>query len=297
MSVRLDMQRAATLGAQFLGESLPPVKRFLASRLNSDGGFADRAGRSDLYYTVFGVQAMRAAGMTPLPHCVADFVRKQAGRLDELDLVHAACLARLRAELDGDAMASVPAEHIARSIEHFRTADGGYGAASGSPSGSVYAAFLAVAAYQDLQLAMPQPERLAQSLSKLRRPDGGYANDTAVPVSLTTATAAAAVTLHELGAPPDPSLADWLLARCDAEGGFFASTLAPLPDLLSTATALHALSSLRADIRGIREACLDFLDTLWSSQGAFHGSWADDALDCEYTFYGLLALGHLADGL
>ena len=33
----------------------------------------------------------------------------------------------------------------------------------------------------------------------------------------------------------------WLLERCHPRGGFFASTGTPVPDLLSTATALHAL--------------------------------------------------------
>ena len=41
-----------------------------------------------------------------------------------------------------------------------------------------------------------------------------------------------------------------------------------------------------------REQVLDFLDSLWSAEGAFHGSWADDQADAEYTFYGLVALGH-----
>jgi hypothetical protein len=36
------------------------------------------------------------------------------------------------------------------------------------------------------------------------------------------------------------------------------------------------------------------VDTLWSAEGGFHGHWADDHLDAEYTFYGLLALGHLS---
>jgi hypothetical protein len=44
----------------------------------------------------------------------------------------------------------------------------------------------------------------------------------------------------------------------------------------------------------IRESCLDFIDTLWSASGGFHGHWVDDDLDAEYTFYGLLALGHLS---
>lgn len=63
-------------------------------------------------------------------------------------------------------------------------------------------------------------------------------------------------------------------------------------DLLSTAVALHALDAVAAPWRAHRDTILDFLDSLWSGEGGFHGSWADDQLDCEYTFYGLLALGH-----
>ena len=43
-----------------------------------------------------------------------------------------------------------------------------------------------------------------------------------------------------------------------------------------------------------KESLLDFVDTLWSAEGGFHGNWTDDDLDLEYTYYGLLALGHLA---
>jgi hypothetical protein len=45
---------------------------------------------------------------------------------------------------------------------------------------------------------------------------------------------------------------------------------------------------------GQKERCLDFVDSLWSAEGGFHGHWADDHLDAEYTYYGLLALGHLS---
>jgi hypothetical protein len=65
-----------------------------------------------------------------------------------------------------------------------------------------------------------------------------------------------------------------------------------MPDLLSTATALHALALLGVPFEQ-RELCLDFVDTLWTRSGGFYGYWGDDGLDCEYTFYALLALGHL----
>ena len=70
--------------------------------------------------------------------------------------------------------------------------------------------------------------------------------------------------------------------------------MAPMPDLLSTAVALHALDGLQTDYRPYKEMCLDYIDTLWSAEGGFHGNWSDDVLDCEYTYYGLLALGHLS---
>jgi hypothetical protein len=58
--------------------------------------------------------------------------------------------------------------------------------------------------------------------------------------------------------------------------------------------ALHALDGLQVDFSSLKERMLDYVDSLWSAGGGFHGHWADDELDVEYTYYGLLALGHLA---
>src|SRR5438034_127368 len=55
-----------------------------------------------------------------------------------------------------------------------------------------------------------------------------------------------------------------------------------------------ALAGLQVSFEQVKEKCLDFIDTLWTNEGAFHGHWGDEHLDCEYTFYGLLALGHLS---
>jgi hypothetical protein len=100
--------------------------------------------------------------------------------------------------------------------------------------------------------------------------------------------------LRQLNVPISQNVGEWLLEQAHPEGGFKAMPQAPIPDLLSTATALHALAGLEVPIEPIQEKCLDFIDTLWTNEGAFHGNWTDDYLDCEYTFYGLLALGHLS---
>jgi prenyltransferase beta subunit len=67
-----------------------------------------------------------------------------------------------------------------------------------------------------------------------------------------------------------------------------------MPDLLSTAVALHALDGLQVDFAERKDAMLDFVDSLWTAAGGFHGTWDEEEFDIEYTYYGLLALGHLA---
>ena len=44
----------------------------------------------------------------------------------------------------------------------------------------------------------------------------------------------------------------------------------------------------------VKEPCLDVIDSLWTNRGGFFGTWEDDAVDCEYTYYALLAMGHLS---
>jgi hypothetical protein len=175
-----------------------------------------------------------------------------------------------------------------------RSGDGGFAPRPGEAEGTAYALFLALGALQDLGRPLPPESELRPALERMRAADGGYSNQLGAREGQTPATAAAASLRRHFGDAPDPELVAWLFGRAHAEGGFFASRVAPVPDLLSTATALHALAGLHADLDPVREPCLDFVDTLWTSRGGFYGHWADDQVDCEYTYYGLLALGHLA---
>jgi hypothetical protein len=153
---------------------------------------------------------------------------------------------------------------------------------------------LAGAAYLDWGRRPPRSWRLAVALRRLRTADGGWSNEPGVSEGTTTATAAAVAFFRHARLTPPAELGPWLLGQIHPQGGFKASPRAPMPDLLSTAVALHALDGLQVDYSPFKEALLDFVDTLWSADGGFHGHWADDALDVEYTYYGLLALGHLS---
>jgi hypothetical protein len=286
------MLQVARLSPKQLGESSKLVERFLHSQLTEDGGFQDRSGNSDLYYTVFGLEALIALSAEVPTETVSSYLRR-FGPGENLDMVHLCCLIRAWASvsrsvppLDGGAMAA--------RIEAHRTPDGGYNTIPGAPTGTAYGCFVALGAYQDLRREMPHAERVIGCLRALRSGDGGYANQHAVPVGVTPSTAAAATVYRHLGETPPAGVDSWLLSRCHKDGGFHATPAAPIPDLLSTATGLHALSGMKASLESVKEPCLDFVDSLWTSRGAFYGNWTDDTLDCEFTYYGLLALGHLS---
>ncbi len=292
------MLQVARLAPTLLGEAAPLVARFLREEFTGDGGAADRAGKADLYYTAFLLDALVALG-EPLP---VDRVRGYLASFDaggELDLVHRSCLVRAWAALDvGWPSAGFPDE-VAAAVEEHRSADGGYAATTGASMGTLYDAFLALGVYQDLGRDMPRAGALGESFAALRTSDGAYANAPDLAWGTTPSTAAAVALMRQLDLPVPEDVAPWLLAQQHPKGGFRAMPDAPMPDLLSTATALHALSTLGQPIHSVdaggarRELALDFVDTLWSGR-AFYGHWADDVLDCEYTFYALLALGHLA---
>jgi hypothetical protein len=287
------MLQVARLAPKLLGDSADTVATFLRGEQNPDGGFRDRAGQSDLYYSVFGLDGLIALRSDLPVGAVQGYLRGFKDG-EGLDFVHLGCLARCWAALPVAQRVEAPVDRLLARIENHRSKDGGYSPVPGHADGTLYACFVATGAYQDLGRQQPEPLRMLDCVRRLEAADGGYANQRDMPLGLTPSTAAAVTLLRHLGEPLPPALGDWLLARCRPEGGFFATPVAPLPDLLSTATALHALSSMHVSLDPIREPCLDFLDSLWTNRGAFHGTWADDALDCEYTYYALLALGHLS---
>jgi prenyltransferase beta subunit len=302
MTIRLDMLRAASLAKHLLGDSAELVASFITKQLNPDGGFKGRSGQSDLYYTVFGIESLLALGAEIQKKHVLNYLLKFHDG-SSLDLVHLACLARCRADLSQTQDARLKTQDarlgsgIVRNIERCRCSDGAYNISAGFPHGSAYGCFLAFGAYQDLNIEMQNTAAIVDCVKSLQTPDGAYSNDRIIQIGSTTATAAALAVLHYLNQPIDSRSTNWLLSRLQPQGGFVATAIPGwecTADLLSTATALHALSLAGVPIDSIKKQCLNFLNTLWSDEGSFRSSSTDDTLDCEYTYYGLLALGHLS---
>jgi hypothetical protein len=288
------MLQVARLAPNVLGDATPLVVEFLQSQRHPAGGFVNRSGLSDLYYTVFGIDGLVAL-QQPLPVEELHRYVTAFGNGDELDFIHLTCLARCWSVLPAEMHGEMPVRALLSRLETYRTPDGGYDTLPGKLRGSLYGTFMAFGAYQDLRQPIPNPNRLAEFIRGLRDPCGAFRQSLALPVALVPATAGAVALLRQLGEESlDPDIGRWFLSCFDEQGGFRPAPAAPVPDLLSTATALHALAALKIDLGARKELCLDFIDTLWTNRGGFYGHWEDSHVDCEYTYYALLSLGHLS---
>src|SRR5688500_12409455 len=98
------MLQVARLAPNLLQSSTDRVANFLRGQINPDGGFKDRAGNSDLYYTVFGVESLFAL-RADLPIGPLTSYLRAYGDGEGLDFVHLCCLARCWAILSPDALA------------------------------------------------------------------------------------------------------------------------------------------------------------------------------------------------
>lgn len=87
-------------------------------------------------------------------------------------------------------------------------------------------------------------------------------------------------------------LTERLLDMQHESGGFLAHEASVMPDMLSTAVATFALKQVqvapRYDVR-------PFVEAHWLDDGSFGATLLDEHGDVEYEFYGLLALGSLAN--
>lgn len=293
MNLHQQMLRKTILARQQLGDATGNVADFLNRHVHHSGGFIDRAGKPDLYYSVFGIDCMLAVEAQLSRSRTAAYLAA-FGAGSELDLIHLTCLIRCAAALGDDALIQRHRQAWIDGLEMYRSQDGAYHQNHESPLGSAYACFIVMDAYQSLEQTLPRPEAMLRCIQAVDCGDGSFGLQSGDKAGTTPTTCAALLALQQLGQDLPEASHAWLRGRYSRAGGFVAGALTPVPDLLSTATALHALSLYGDICADIREDCLDFVDSLWSSRGSFCAYWDDESLDCEYTFYGLLALGHLS---
>jgi len=305
---QLDARLAAGL-AKVPAEQLAAHRAFIIASQCSDGGFPNRAGKSDLYYTGFALRALAALGaITPtIRDRVSDFIRQQpfppAGIIDLVSHLYAT---RLIQSVGGaDVLPSDGRPNVVAALAKHRSPDGGYAKSAGGFVGSTYHTFLAALACEMIGEPLPDPKRLAGFLKSRRRDDGGFVelpvmkrsgtNPTAAAVGLGAMLArwSAAVSLFGRLSRVTESVTRFLPGLQNADGGFRANGIAPAADLLSTFTAMLTLDALGALQRADGAAAMTFVNALAMPGGGFRGGVWDDRADVEYTFYGLGSLALL----
>jgi len=286
------MLQVARLAPIALGEATENVRSFIRSRIHDSGGFVGRDDRPDLYYSVFGLDCMVALSEGIPDDLFRDFLDRQGDERPQ-GLIDLSSLARCWSAIRPRGVPAPIACPLENSLLSLRGSDGGFRASLDDAKSSIYATFLAAGALQDLGRPVPDTGAIIDFVQTCVTADGGIGNDEDAPIPMTPITSAGITLIRHFGGTVDRKTIDWLLGCAHPDGGFLAGPDTPIPDLLSTATALHALAGEDVSLEKLRELCLDYVDTLWTKQGSFFGHWADTHLDCEYTFYGLLALGHL----
>jgi prenyltransferase beta subunit len=287
------MIAAARQGARLLGDRCESIAGSLA-RQQHDGPFLDRAGRPDLYYTIFGVEALIALSRDVHGDGLVSWLEQINPAT--LDLVHAAGLARIWTDLPDRSMPPQTRHDIREIIQRHRSDDGGFAGFPDCPHAGPYGSFLALGALQDLDASDAIGDQLGPAIEALRCPGGGFPGSPNGPATTPT-TAAAMVVLAQLSRPRvHAGDVDWLLSCHADDGGFRAGQSTAEPDLLSTAVALFALRQARQPLtHGAADADRAFVLGLQTSEGGFRSAASATSTDCEYAFYALLALGCLGE--
>ena len=271
------------------------VLHFLVSQQNPDGGFHDRGGRSDLYYSLFGglmLKAMEAEARRPkfeatLPEREAvegsikygailklrQFISRQS-KAEVPGFIEKCCLVLLQKELKTERNSRIKALiSLGKSFWKERH--------------SINLSYRSFVLFLTLDAVLPFRKILKIGAKNML---ARTTIDQHSPCSEVAARVFLQKMLNQNGSADQELLKSF---ACET-GGFKAFAHLNNADMLSTAVALFALNYADCDLRLLKSVCLDFIGQNFSD-GAFLSGDGDPTTDVEYTFYGLLALGVLAD--
>jgi geranylgeranyl transferase type-2 subunit beta len=293
-------QRLAVALAEFPENFRNRHGRYLHNLQCKDGGFPDREGGSDLYYTGFALRGLECLGCVKeslalrsgayLRSCL----HRQATIIDFLSLLYASMVVK---EAGGPKLVEEAGEafpdRVATELEKYRKDDGGYARAIESASGSTYHSFLVALCYEMIERELPEQERLAEFILERQREDGGFVEVKPASKGGTNPTAAALALLVLLGEVEEEvisSAVGFLVGMQNPEGGLKANGRIPAADVLSTFTGLLTLTDLGFDDELNLEALREYVERCEVGTGGFRGGVWDEGRDAEYTFYGIGAL-------
>jgi len=235
--------------------------------ISKDGGFCDRASKSDLYYSLFGMFVGNALSINKINDNLQNYL-KHIDLSAKTEGVHLYCLSILYSNLfTSDKKTKVLRKIVKQKVkENVKSPD--------------YNLFLGI-------LSLYYQNEFFTIYKILRKFKPEYITELPCPVL------AANAVIMKVSGKNVSEVEQNLMTFYRGNGSFSALKNSPIGDLLSTAVALYALKFIGADLRLIKPDCLGFIDSLYH-EGSFRATSLDSESDIEYTFYGLLALGSLA---
>lgn len=252
-------------------QSIQEVKQFLLSLQHENGGFTDRAGKSDLYYSLFAHFILKNFQDAEYSNKLLEFVNSSAGKKN-LNLVDRCCIAILNKDVKGSKIQNI--RNIFSVLKHF--IGGSY---DGSLSYKYFLVFLTLDAFGF-------NNRITRFFARM------IARTPSITENMPCSALAAQMIFRKQLKYDVSREAKWLMRYFDDRTGFKAFPSTPNADLLSVAVALTALKVCRFEVALYAPSCMDFLEKNYA-EGAFLSGDGDEHRDTEYTFYGLLTLGVL----
>lgn len=290
-------------------------REFILTQQNPDGGFGGRGipveyandepeeRESDLYYTAFAIRGLSALKLFTAEDArrVSEYLavsrHQKSNVIDVVSWLYSALMVQAASGVNplADADPQWP-QHLAATLEGFRSSDGGYSKTHEGAIGSTYHSFLVALCYELIGQVLPEPQKLVEFIRSRQRDDGGFVEIAPMKRSGTNPTAAAVgvLTIHSTVGPN--LRADVLAYLADVrsdEGGFQANTRIPFADSLSTFTGYLTCLDLEAPEAVDRKRLEQFILSLEHPTGGFRAATWDQSTDVEYTFYALGTLGLL----
>lgn len=253
------------------------VLQFIAGQQNPDGGFCDRGGRSDLYYSLFAGMMLEASDPQPATRNSQQlFIQYLASQsnTDTPGFIEKCCLVLLQQNFNVRGFSKTKALFtIARSFWKERS--------------SINLSYRSFVLFLTLDAILPVRWLFKTAAKRIL---SRKVVDADSPCSEVAAKVFLLKVLNQDGISEQSLLASF---ACET-GGFKAFRQVERADMLSTAVSLFALKFAGTDLRLLKPSCLNFIQENYAD-GSFLSGDGDLTKDLEYTFYGMLALGVLAN--
>jgi hypothetical protein len=248
-------------------QTIDEIKYRTSNFITDEGAFCDRSGKSDIYYSLFGMFVWEALNPNVINENLKNYIHQFELSVNN-EGVYLYCLSIMNSRLG---LKNKQLINIDKQLKNSLKKN------ILNPDYHLFMGILALHYSQDYL-----------GIFQIVRKIDTNEDEKEIPCPVL----AAKLVISKFKRQNTEILKQKLMTYYRGDGSFSALKKSPVSDLLSTAVALFALNFINADLRLIKPACLEYIDSLYHN-GSFRATSLDFDTDIEYTFYGMLALGSM----